>query len=147
MQLKSYCHLKSPMFGCLFLIGQEIWQKFSYNSLIANPSAFQNGMTLENRVKIGRAMSKNVRSSNFFWKIFEIFKNFRGLFGALKLKIFSKKRYFGVTLDRHYPILRSKSKSKKLTAHWLFFGPQEKSNSSSDKKMKMLTWLDDFLHL
>ena len=50
------------MFGCLFLIGQEIWLKFSYNSLIANPSAFQNGMTLENRVKIGRAMSKNART-------------------------------------------------------------------------------------
>ena len=53
----------------------------------------------------------------------KFWKNFRGLFGALKLEIFLKKRYFGVTLDRHYPILRSKSKSKKLTAHWLFFGP------------------------
>ena len=94
MQLKSYGLLKLPMFGCLFLIGQEIWQKFSYNSSIANPSAFQNGMTLENRVKIGRAMSKNVRSSNFFWKIFEIFKNFRGLFGALKLKFFFEKKVF-----------------------------------------------------
>ena len=50
-------------------------------------------------------------------------QNFRGLFGALKLEIFLKKRYFGVTLDRHYPILRSKSKSKKLTAHVLFFCP------------------------
>ena len=53
----------------------------------------------------------------------KFWKNFRGLFGALKLEIFLKKRYFGVTLDRHYLILRSKSKSKKLTAHLLFFGP------------------------
>ena len=59
-EIKSYGPLKLPMFGCLFLIGQEIWQKFSYNSLIANPSAFQNGMTLENRVKIERVMSKNI---------------------------------------------------------------------------------------
>ena len=47
-------------------------------------------MTLENWVKIGGAMSKNVRSSIFL----EIFKNFRGLFGALKLKIFLKKKVF-----------------------------------------------------
>ena len=67
--------------------------------MIVNPSAFQNGMTLQNRVKIGRAMSKNVRSSNFFGNFSNFLKNFRGLFGALKLKIFLKKRYFWVTLD------------------------------------------------
>ena len=61
--------------------------------------------------------TEELRFCQKFWK------NFRGLFGALKLEIFLKKRYFGVTLDRHYLILRSKSKSKKLTAHLLFFGP------------------------
>ena len=34
-----------------------------------------------------------------------------------------KKRYFWVTLDRHYWFLRSKSKLKKLTSHLLFFVP------------------------
>ena len=58
-------------------------------------------------------------------------KNFRGLFGALKLKSFSKKRYFCVTLDRHYQFLRSKSKSKKLVRHLLF------SCSSSKIKLDM----------
>jgi len=43
-----------------FLIGQQCYQKFSHNIIIVNPSAFQNGMTLENRVKIECAMSKNI---------------------------------------------------------------------------------------
>ena len=80
----------------------------------SQPFSFPIFKNLQNRVKIERAMSKNVRSSNFFWNFFEIFKNFRGLFGALKLKFFLKKRYFWVALDRHYPILRSKTKLKKL---------------------------------
>ena len=83
----------------------------------SQPFSFPIFKNLQNRVKIGRAMSKNVRSSNFFWNFFEIFKNFRGLFGALKLEIFSKKRYFWVTLDRHYPFLRLKTKSKNLPHH------------------------------
>ena len=50
--------------------------------MIVNPSAFQNGMTLQNRVKIGRAMSKNVRSS-IFQKI--LAKTLGGYFGAKKV--------------------------------------------------------------
>ena len=49
-----------PSQFCWFLIGRQCYQKFSYNIIIVNPSAFQNGMTLENRVKIERAMSKNI---------------------------------------------------------------------------------------
>ena len=79
IKLKSYGLLKLPMFGCLFLIGQEIWQKFSYNSLIVNPSAFQNGMTLDNRMKIEGSMSKNMRSSIFFNFLV---KTLGGYFGA-----------------------------------------------------------------
>ena len=45
---------------CWFLIGRECYQKFSYIIIIVNPSAFRNGMTLENRVKIEGAMSKNM---------------------------------------------------------------------------------------
>ena len=44
----------------------------------------------------------------------KFWKNFRGLFGALKLEIFLKKRYFWVTLDSNYLILRSKTELKKL---------------------------------
>ena len=91
--------------------------------MIVNPSAFQNGMTLENRVKFGGAMSKNVRSSIFFGIFLKLFKKFRGLFGALKLKIFSKKRYFWVTLDRPHLILRSKMKLKKLMVNIYLFAP------------------------
>ena len=83
----------------------------------SQPFSFPIFKNLQNRVKIERAMSKNVRSSNFFWNFLEIFKNFRGLFGALKLEIFLKKRYFWVTLDRHYPFLRLKTKSKNLPHH------------------------------
>ena len=71
----------------------------------------------------------------------KFWKNFRGLFGALKLEIFLKKRYFGVTLDRHYLILRSKSKSKKLTAHLLFFGPILTSTKISKKFSDALTFV------
>ena len=49
-----------PSQFCWFLIGRQCYQKFSYNIIIVNPSAFQNGMTLENRVKIERVMSKNI---------------------------------------------------------------------------------------
>ena len=50
-------------------------------------------------------------------------KNFRGLLGALNLKIYLGKRYFWVILDRHYLFLMAKSKSKKLVWHLLFFYP------------------------
>ena len=53
----------------------------------------------------------------------KFWKNFRGLFGALKLNFFWKNRYFVVTLDRHYPILRSKSKSKKIDSTLIVFLP------------------------
>ena len=120
-QKRSYCrimimllHICRETYEQRFLIGQECYQKFSYIMKIVNPPAFENGMSLENRVKIEGGMSKKLYCKG---------PNFWGLFGGLKLKIFLKKRIFGMTLDRHYPILRSKSKSKKLTAHWLFFGP------------------------
>ena len=50
--------------------------------LILNPSAFQNGMKLENRMKIEGAMSKNVNGCvflNFFAK------TLGGYFGAPKM--------------------------------------------------------------
>ena len=59
----------------------------------------------------------------FFWNFLRNFKNFRGLFGALKLKIFLKKRYFWVTLDRPHLILRSKTKLKKLPHQVYLFVP------------------------
>ena len=52
-------------------------------------------MTLENRVKIRGVINKNVRSSNFFRNIFEVFENFRGLFGALKLNFEEKQELLG----------------------------------------------------
>ena len=55
------------------------WSRIFF--LKKNPSAFQNGKTLENQVKIGVAMSKNVWSSvPTALKC----KNFGGLLGAPK---------------------------------------------------------------
>ena len=56
-------------------------QKFSYILIEVNPSAFQNGMALENRVKIGDAMSKNVRGCMLTALKCQ---NFRGLLRAPK---------------------------------------------------------------
>ena len=50
--------------------------------IIVNPSAFQNGMTLENRMKIEGARGKNVRSSIFFNFLV---KTLGGYFGAQKV--------------------------------------------------------------
>ena len=44
---------------------KAISYQFSYIIIIVHPSAFQNGMTLENRTKIEGARSKNVRSNVF----------------------------------------------------------------------------------
>ena len=49
---------------------------------IVNPSAFQNGMTLENRMKIEGARGKNMRSSIFFNFLV---KTLGGYFGAQKV--------------------------------------------------------------
>ena len=57
-------------------------------TILVNPSAFQNGMTLENRMKIEGAMSKNVRSS-IFQKI--LAKTLGGYFGAKKVDFFYSK--------------------------------------------------------
>ena len=56
--------------------------------------AFQNGMTLENPMKIERFMARRLRSCVFV-------KNFEKTWGYLGNlnSIFLNKRYFGVTLD------------------------------------------------
>ena len=51
-------------------------------TILVNPSAFQNGMTLENRMKIEGARGKNVRSSIFFNFLV---KTLGGYFGAQKV--------------------------------------------------------------
>ena len=50
--------------------------------LILNPSAFQNGMTLENWIKIKGAMSKNVKGCVF---LNFLAKTLGGYFGAPKM--------------------------------------------------------------
>ena len=50
-------------------------------------------------------------------------QNFRGLFRALNLKIFLKKKYFWVPLDRYYLFLRSKTNFKKLPVNLNLFVP------------------------
>ena len=51
-------------------------------------------------------------------------QKFQGAIWGTKLEIFLNKRYFWVTQHRHYLFLKSKSKSKKLMSHLLFFVPQ-----------------------
>ena len=47
----------------------------------SQPFSFTIFKNLQNRVKIGRAMSKNVRSSNFFGKFKNFFKTLGGYLG------------------------------------------------------------------
>ena len=62
-------------------------------TILVNPSAFQNGMTLENRMKIESAMSKNVRSS-IFQKI--LAKTLGAILGPKKWIFFIPKVKMGI---------------------------------------------------
>ena len=66
-------------FEVLIAHGQRFSSKENYTLKIVNPSAFQNGLTLENRMKIEGARGKNVRSSIFFNFLV---KTLGGYFGA-----------------------------------------------------------------
>jgi len=54
----------------------------NYTLKVVSPSAFQSGMTLENRMKIEGARGKNVRSGIFFNFLVEALG---GYFGAQKV--------------------------------------------------------------
>ena len=79
---KKLLPLGLPILKYWFLIGQRFSSKKNYTLKIVNPSAFQNGMTLENRMKIEGARGKNVRSSIFFNFLV---KTLGGYFGAQKV--------------------------------------------------------------
>ena len=49
---KKLLSLGLLIFTGKYLFGQEIYQEFFFILIMVNPSAFQNGMTLENQVKI-----------------------------------------------------------------------------------------------
>ena len=88
MGTKKLWPLGRLIFKCWFLIGPKFYRKILGITILVNPSAFQNGMTLENRMKIEGAMSKNVRSS-IFQKI--LAKTLGGYFGAKKVDFFDSK--------------------------------------------------------
>ena len=61
--MTSYGHSYCLFSDADFSLVNYLISNFFYILIIVNPSPFQNGMTLENLVKIEGAMSKNVGSS------------------------------------------------------------------------------------
>ena len=51
-----------PIFRSWFLIGHWLFSSINFNSIEGLVSAFQNGMTLENPMKIERFTARNLRS-------------------------------------------------------------------------------------
>ena len=68
----------------------------NFNTIEGLVSAFQNGMTLENPMKIEHFIAKRLRSGIF---VKNLAKTLRGLFGGIKLKICFKNEFL-VTQDR-----------------------------------------------